>query len=147
MSITYFNNKWGATNNKSELLYHICKLYKLDFLGPDFNTFYSGNKKGKPDIILGNHLLNIFNKHISQGPRVGSDHIPVQIELDTKPILITTTDKILDYSKANWESLKEKLSPIIPPVLDKESPNTIDNAVVDLFEHINIASRENIPMK
>ena len=29
----------------------------------------------------------------------------------------------------------------------KESPNTIDNAVVDLFEYINIALAENIPMK
>ena len=72
-----------------------------------------------------------------QGPRVGSDHIPVQIELDTKPILISTTDRNLDYSKANWENMKEQLSTINPPVLDKISPDSIDNAVNDLFEHIN----------
>ena len=95
-------------------------MYKLDFLGPDFHTFHSGNKKGKPDIILGNRLLNIFNKHISQGPRVGSDHIPIQIELDTKPILINLNDYTSDYSKANWDSFILKLSPVTPPVLDRK---------------------------
>ena len=91
--------------------------------------------------------MGIFNKHISQGPRVGSDHIPVQIELDTKPILIGTNDVLFDYSKANWEPMKEKLSSINPPALDKVSPDTIDNAVTDLFEDINTAAKENIPLK
>ena len=139
------NNR--ATNHRGELLYHICKLYKLDFLGPDFHTFHSGNKKGKPDIVLGNKLLGIFNKLISQGPRVGSDHIPIQIELDTKPILLNTNDHLFDYSKANWNSFKEKLLPVIPPVLDKHSPAEIDNSVTQLFEHIQNASKEHIPLK
>ena len=143
----FFNNNKRAINHRGELLYHICKLYKLDFLGPDFNTFYSGNKKGKPDIIIGNKLLGIFNKHISQGPRVGSDHIPIQIELDTRPILIGTNDRNLDYKKAKWQPMKDRLSPINPPDLDKASPDIIDNAVNNLFEHINIATEENIPLK
>ena len=89
----YFGNCNKVTNHRGELLHNICKLYKLNFLGPDFYTFYSGRKKGKPDIILGNRLINIFNKHISQGPRIGSDHIPIQIELDTKPILVNANDQ------------------------------------------------------
>ena len=43
--------------------------------------------------------------------------------------------------------MKEQLSPINPPVLDKLSPDIIDNAVTDLFEHINLAIEENIPTK
>ena len=143
----FFNNNKRAINHRGELLYHICKLYKLDFLGPDFNTFYSGNKKGKPDIIIGNKLLGIFNKHISQGPRIGSDHIPIQIELDTKPILIATNDRNLDYKKAKWQPMKDRLLPINPPDLDNASPDTIDNAVNNLFDQINIATEENIPLK
>ena len=41
----------------------------------------------------------------------------------------------------------EQLSLINPPVLDKLSPDTINNAVTDLFEHINIAVEEHIPTK
>ena len=40
--------------------------------------------------------------------------------------------------------MKDRLSPINPPDLDKASPDTIDNAVNNLFEQINIATEENI---
>ena len=143
----YFSNCSKVANHRGELLHHICKLYKLDFLGPDFHTFHSGNKKGKPDIILGNRLLNIFNKHISQGPRVGSDHIPIQIELDTKPILINLNDHTPDYNRANWDSFILKLSPVTPPVLDRKKPIEIDNATKQLFDHIGNAMSECIPPK
>ena len=116
-------------------------------MGPDFYTFYSGKKKGKPDIILGNKLLNMFNKHISQGPRVGSDHIPIQIELDTKPILVLTNEPHLDYRNADWDLFKMKLSTVIPPMLDKHKPDDIDNAISHLFENINNATSECIPLK
>ena len=122
-------------------------MYNLDFLGPDFHTFHSGNKKGKPDLVLGNKLLGLFNRLISQGPRVGSDHIPVQIELDTKPILINTNFHQFDYKNANWDSFKTKLLPVIPPALDKQSPAAIDNATNILFEHIHNAATESIPQK
>ncbi|CAL4085521.1 unnamed protein product, partial [Meganyctiphanes norvegica] len=79
--------------------------------------------------------------------RVGSDHIPIQIELDTKPILLNTNDHLFDYTKANWNSFKEKLLPVIPPVLDKHIPAEIDNSVTQLFEHIQKASEEHIPLK
>ena len=141
----YFGNCNKVTNHRGELLHNICKLYKLNFLGPDFYTFYSGRKKGKPDIILGNRLINIFNKHISQGPRIGSDHIPIQIELDTKPILVNANDQHPNYKKANWDSFKMKLSTVIPPILDKHKPVEIDNAISNLYNNINKASSECIP--
>ena len=97
----YFGHKNRVINHRGELLHHICQQYKLDFLGPDFYTFQSGNRKGKPDLVLGNNLLRIFNKYISQGPHVGSDHVPIQIELDIKPILINANEQNFDYSKAN----------------------------------------------
>ena len=100
---------------------------------------------GKPDIILGNRLLNIFNRHISQGPRVGSDHIPIQIVLDTKPILINTNEPSPDYKKADWDAFKLKLMPVTPPVLDKQKPTEIDNATTQLFNHIGNATSECIP--
>ena len=143
----YFGTKNRPVNHRGELLSHICKMYQLEFLGPDFYTFFSGNRKGKPDIVLGNKLLAMFNKHISQGPRVGSDHVPIQIELDTKPILINANDHVFDYSKADWNSFKTKLLPIIPPNLDKHRPADIDNAIIQLFEHIQEASSEHIPVK
>ena len=58
--------------------------------------------------------MSIFNKYISQGPRVGSDHIPIQIELDTKPIYIKTDDKLPNYKKANWDTFKQRLMSIAP---------------------------------
>ena len=143
----YFGHSNKVPNHRGELLHHICKLYKLQFLGPDFNTFYSGNKKGKPDIILGNRLLDMFNKYISQGPRVGSDHIPIHIELDTKPILIKTNDPAPNYREANWDAFKQKLMPINPPLLDNHKPADIDDAITHLFEHINNASSDCIPLK
>ena len=144
---SYFRNCNKVANHRGELLYHICKLYKLTCLGPDFHTFHSGRKKGKPDIILGNRLLDLFNKHISQGPMVGSDHIPIQIELDIKPILVKTNECLPNYREANWDSFKMKLSTITPPVLDKHKPADIDNAISHLFEHIDKASSECIPPK
>ena len=137
----------GRSNYRGELLYHICKLYNLDFLGPDFHTFHSGNRKGKPDIILGNKLLNIYNRLISQGPRVGSDHIPIQIELDTKPILISTGDKQYNYNMANWTQFKDRLSIINLPNLERCTPRVIENSVNALFTNITSACEENIPIK
>ena len=147
MLFTHISVTVVVANHRGELLHHICKLFKFAFLGPDFHTFHSGNKKGKPDIILGNRLLNIFNRFISQGPRVGSDHIPIQIELDTKPILINTNDPSPDYKKANWDSFKLKLSSVIPPVLDRQKPTEIDNVTTQLFDHIRNAASECIPLK
>ena len=141
----YFGHKNRVINHRGELLHHICQQYKLDFLGPDFYTFQSGNRKGKPDLVLGNNLLRIFNKYISQGPHVGSDHVPIQIELDIKPILINANEQNFDYSKANWDQFKEQLIPVIPPNLDKQSPAQIDNATNQLFTHIQIAANEHIP--
>ena len=89
----------------------------------------------------------MFNKHISKGPRVGSNHIPIQIELDTKPILVKTNECLPNYREANWDSFKLKLSTITPPVLDKHKPADIDNAISHLFEHIDKASSECIPPK
>ena len=62
----FFGSHNRATNHRGELLYYICKMYNLDFLGPDFHTFHSGNKKGKPDLVIGNKLLGVFNRHISR---------------------------------------------------------------------------------
>ena len=137
----------GRSNHRGELLYHICKLYNLDFLGPDFHTFRSGNRKGKPDLVFGNKLLGIFNRFISQGPMVGSDHIPIQIELDTKPILINSNDHLYDFSKANWNSFKTKLLPINPPNHDKFRPQEIENSINAVFNHISNAADDNIPLK
>ena len=144
---SFFGLPNRVMNHRGELLYHICKLYNLDFLGPDFNTFHSGNRKGRPDLVLGNKLLGIFNRLITQGPRVGSDHIPIQIELDTKPILINTNFHQLDYRNAKWDSFKAHLAPINPPVLDKHSPDATDNAINDLFNHIQNAAKIHIPTK
>ena len=143
----YFGHSNRVPNHRGELLHHICKLYKLDFLGPDFYTLFSGNKKGKPDIILGNKLLEVFNKYITQGPRVGSDPIPIHIELDIKPILVNSNDPPLNYREANWDAFTLKLLPINPPVLDNHKPAAIDDAITHLFEHINNASSEYIPLK
>ena len=141
----HFGNSTRVANHRGELLYNICNLYKMEFLGPDFNTFYSGKRKGKPDIVLGNRLMGMFNKHISQGPSVGSDHIPIQIELDTKPIYVQVNEQLPDYKMANWDLFKQKLMPIIPPDLENQKPADIDNAITNLFENINNASSECIP--
>ena len=51
----FFGPSKNTKNHRGELLYNICKLYNLDFLGPDFHTFHSGKKKGKPDLVMGNN--------------------------------------------------------------------------------------------
>ena len=88
----------------------------------------------------------MFNKHISQGPRVGSDHAPIQIELDTKPILVIANEPHLNYRAADWDLFKTKLSTVIPPMLDKQKPDEIDNAISHLFENIKNTASECIPL-
>ena len=56
-------------------------------------------------------------------------------------------EQLLDYKKANWDAFKQTLIPIIPPNFENQKPADIDNAIDDLFEHINSASSECIPLR
>ena len=48
--------------------------------------------------------------------------------------------------KATWEAFKQNLMSIIPPAIENWKPADIDNALTDLFENINNASSECIPL-
>ena len=60
----------------------------LNFLGPNFYTFYGMGNKGMPDVVIGNDKLIPFNHLISQGSNIGSDHIPIIMKIQIKPFAI-----------------------------------------------------------
>ena len=66
----------------------------LFFLGPDFKTYFSSTRSGKPDIIIGNRAILDLPIYIKEGERIlASDHLPIHIQLNTSPILVPSTYK------------------------------------------------------
>ena len=73
---------------KGKQAFNLINNRNLNYLGPNFNTYYGMRNKGTPDIIIGNNKLIPFNYQIIQGSNIGSDHIPIIMKLQIKPFVI-----------------------------------------------------------
>ena len=103
---TFFHT---TTNNLGRQLYSFYTRKRLQFLGPDFDTFFAPGRTGRPDLVLANRAANIFHSHLAPGPLSGSDHIPVILTVSVNPILIPATSRFL-YKNVDWYSYKQTLN-------------------------------------
>lgn len=108
---TNFNHP--QCNPHGNQLNTICTLKNLRFLGPDFYTTYKttqhGTGRGRPDLVLANRQTLQFHHHLSPGPLIGSDHLPVILRISTNPIYIPCPPKP-DYKRTDWNSFKTSIA-------------------------------------
>ena len=143
----FFENMGTKKNSgdKGKQMYNLAHNRGLTFLGPDFPTYYHNNgRKGKPDIVLGNYHLNLFHTKISPGKNVGSDHIPVIIELQLAPFKVLKTVKP-NLQKIGTEKYKEALKDITFEDLNREPTNKMDEKLEKIFNVIKTATRVSYP--
>ena len=95
----YFGHNTNDQNGN--LLKDFMTHSNLHFLGPYFDTFHEGNKKGKPDLIIGNTNILTMAYHSTEGKKLPvTEHIPIILELSHSPILVKDTPKY-NYNRAN----------------------------------------------
>ena len=74
------HHKAFGHNNSDQLgklLYNFMKRNNLFFLGPNFKTFFSSTRSGKPDIIIGNRAILDLAIHIK---KVKGSHHPITFQ-------------------------------------------------------------------
>ena len=139
----HFGN--NTTDAKGKLMNNYMIHSNLHFLGPNFNTFYEQNRRGKPDIILGNTKFLTFAHHITEGPKLPTtDHIPIIIELSAAPLLIKNTPKY-NYNKAKWNEFTDHMNNLTPPNIINKSTREIDEEWDKLIKHIQHGAENYIP--
>lgn len=136
----------NATQNRSDpkgkQLYNIIQKTQLEYIGPDFKTYITKYKKGKPDIILKNHLFSIFNYRINPGEGIGSDHIPIILEFQTTPFkIIKPTTSIIN--SLNIPNFKKDLASHKSIELDGKLATEIDKELEKLMTDIQSATKAN----
>ena len=139
---------WGnsRTDDRGKALNTLINRNLLTHLGPEFITYIHPRGRGTPDLVLGNQKIHL-NIAISQGPLTTSDHIPVIVQLATKPIIIEwkTTYKM---KKADWPEFQRILTQKAGMInLDNRntSENDIDESVDQWQKYIKEAMNECIP--
>ena len=95
-------------NRHGRQLHSLFRRKRLHYIGPDFETFIQGNRRGRPDLVFGNRAALPFHSHCSPGPQLGSDHIPIEITISTNPILHPER-KSYNYRQADWEAFANGL--------------------------------------
>ena len=138
------NNK-NNSNSKGKQLNTIINAKNLTYLGPDFETFCQGNRRGKPDLIICNSSFRLFHHLIQQGEPVGSDHVPIIFKIQTKPFIILNRNK-RNLSKINIDKYKENLSSQQFQNLDGEHFTSIDNTLSNIENVINAATELSCPL-
>ena len=134
----------NSINFKGNQIFQIAQLKNLKFIGPHFDTFITSTQRGKPDVIIANNDFNIFHHNIEGEKPLGSDHLPVILNVHSKPI------KTLKVSKPNYKKLdinkyKEKLSNDSFTPLDGLPVAEIDNSLRELSNSISSAAKECCP--
>ena len=143
-----FDNTYSSHPNgdqKGHCLFNLMKLKKLSFLGPYFQTFITKARRGKPDIILCNHLFTYLHYKISPGKDIGSDHIPIIAKISAKPFVEMCEPK-RNFNKLNIEEYKKELSKIPIHDLDGKQHTVIDSETNRLMTAIIDASDNNSPL-
>ena len=102
-------NNITQANGRGKQLHSLCNSRNLNYLGPNFKTFRNNLSEGKPDLVLANNQFQIFQHRISKGGGVGSDHLPIILEISIQPIRILCPPKLL-VDKLDKVKFKEKLS-------------------------------------
>ena len=136
----------NSTNLKGKMLYNLCNSRNLNYLGPNFNTFFSSyNKTGRPDFILANQSLSLFHYKISQGNPVGSDHLPIIFQLQTTPFKTSHQPKP-NISKLNSKEYTSYLENIQFQPLNGMPSCNIDKQLDQINTHITKATLLHSPL-
>ena len=144
---SFFENMGSRkySDDKGKQMYNLANNRTLTFLGPDFPTFYHSNgRKGKPDIVLGNYHLNLFHTKISPGKNVGSDHIPIIIELQLTPFKVPKTIKP-NLQKIDSGKYKETLAAVTFENLNGSPTHKMDDKLAKIFNVIKTATKVSCP--
>ena len=140
--LTYHHSQ---NNTHGHQLLAIATQKNLHYLGPDFFTFYNAGNKGRPDLVFGNRAALVYHTHLTPGPNIGSDHIPIIIKIATTPIL-NTERPAYNYKKANWDAFKTTLQNYnFDFELAGEDAQTLDRRWNDIFRAIVSTMLTTIP--
>ena len=141
----FFDNcPQGRTDTRGNQLYSLCMARNLQCLGPNFNTYRSNNREGKPDIILANNQFWVFQHLVSKGAAVGSDHVPMFLHISIFPI------KVICLPRPVIRRLDEKLFQSLQKDdtfedLDGKQVSSIDHTMGKITNNINNATALSCP--
>ena len=140
-----FNNTALNGDKRGRQLISLMKARDLSFLGPSFQTFMSGNRKGKPDLAFGSRQLNLFHHHLFPGKPFGSDHIPIICSLQTVPHKILRPPK-LNFNKFDSSKYKSTLENDTLPNLNNKPALELDNLISNINNNIINATNNCTPI-
>ena len=129
-------------DSKGKQLFKIIESRKLNYLGPDFNTYLTKRGKGKPDVIITNDKFNLFHHTINQGKNIGSDHLPIIFKFQVQPIrIIKPTKPNLDT--LNVKKYKEQLSKLNIIDINNKPITILDDIAENLMKEIITTTEQN----
>ena len=132
----------NSVNNKGRTIYNLVNNDGVKYLGSDFKTLVKRN--GKPDIVLANRWA-FFNISIKQGKVTTSDHLPIHIEISTRPI-IKETKSNFNYKKAKWDDFQSKIeNKTVLSDMNNKTQREIDNEIQNWMNTILEVAEETIP--
>jgi hypothetical protein len=131
------------SNHKGTQINRLISLKKLNFLGPNFQTYFGGGGVGKPDIMLGNkHCYHNFN--IEPGTPTGSDHIYLLINISIAPIQIKINERYAP-NKTDWYKYEEKCIQYNFKNFDNRNKEEINNEINNIVNFISESKKECTP--
>ena len=130
------------------------KTSNINYIGPDFNTFFQSNKndnsckKTKCDLIFGNKASSELHQYIAQGNQNGSDHTAIIFKVSSKPIHIKVPERI-NTEKANWKGFKNVLLKYKKIEVDGINSNQLSQLTKDIIDTVSNVTkhREIFPVK
>ena len=127
---------------KGKQLNNIMNKYNVQFLGPNFPTFYQNLRKGTPDVVIANSKFSLFNHIIQQGNFIGSDHIPIIFKFQIKPFITIVPTKP-NLNTLDITNYKSELSNLEVAELNNQPTQMLDTETNKLFEAIKQATINN----
>ena len=133
---------YNYSNNKGRILNTLIAEDTINYIGPDFPILVGRN--GRSDALLANRWA-FLNVAVQAGNVTSSDHIPIIVQLSTKPILKNTKAKF-NYQKANWVKYKDYIQNNTEiTCLNNKMKDAIDNEVKKWMTTITKAAETSIP--
>ena len=131
------------SNHKGTQISRLISLKKLNFLGPNFQTYYGGGGVGKPDLMLGNkHCYH--NYHLEAGTPTSSDHIHLIIKLSTSPIQVKIQERYAP-KKTDWQKYEAKCLEYEFNNFNQKNKDDINNEFKKIVNFISNAKKECTP--
>ena len=135
----------SSHNAKGKELDRLILRDRLNYIGPNFNTFFTRNSATKPDCVITNNTF-FLNYHITSGGLGPSDHLTVNIKISTNPIKVPCVP-IRDIENVDWDRYTALLETVAELNLDGGTAVELENAFNNLYETINKAKDDTTPLK